>query len=173
MLLITHNGWFYCFSHKYQGCELNYNCSQELCPLHRIWAYLRWYEEELNRNWFNLFKLKQFGFKLFLLLLECNCVSKRSLEAFSGDFCYSIRDHYTGQQSKTPLREQIKFPTELKKKGEKKIFRFFVLIFHLFFSFAFFKKNVIEKRMTSSMIRSNKKGKYLFIQKKWIIIWIW
>lgn len=125
MLLITHNGWFYCFGNKYQGCEFSYNRGHGLCPLCRIPAYLSGYEEELDWNPFNLFKLKQFGSKLFPLLLECYCISKRCLKAFSGDFCYSSRDHYTGQKSDTPLREEIKFRTKFKRNGEKKYFDFF------------------------------------------------
>ena len=62
------------------------------------------------------FTVKQFGFKLFLLLFERYCVSKRSLEAFSDDFCYTSRDDYTGQKSETPLREQIKFRADFKKR---------------------------------------------------------
>ena len=107
MLLITYNGWFYCFCCKYQSCDLNYNCGRELCPLCIILTYLSEYEEELDRNQFNLFKLKQFGFKLFPILFGCYRGSKRSLEAFSGDFCYSSRDYYTGQKNETLLREKI------------------------------------------------------------------
>lgn len=68
MLLIIHNGWFYCFCNKYQGCELNYNCGQRLCPFCRIPDYLTNFEEELDCAQFNLFQPKMFGFKLFPML---------------------------------------------------------------------------------------------------------
>ena len=39
ILLITHNGWFYCFCHKYHGCQLDYNQGWKLCPLCQILIY--------------------------------------------------------------------------------------------------------------------------------------
>ena len=126
MLLITHNSWFYCFCWKYEGCELSHNRGRALCPLCIISIYLSEYEEELDRNQFNLFALKQFDFELFPLLMECYRVNQRSLESFSGHFCYSSRDRYTGQKSEAPLKEQIKFTTKIKEvNGEKKYFDFF------------------------------------------------
>ena len=64
MLLTIHNGWFYIFCHKHQGCELNYS-SRELSPLCRIPTYLSGYQEELGRNQFNLFKLNPNKAELF------------------------------------------------------------------------------------------------------------
>ena len=126
MLLIIHNGWFYCFCNKYQGCELNYNCGQRLCPFCRIPDYLTNFEEELDCAQFDLFQLKMFGFKLFPMLLERYVYDKRSLEAFSGHFYYSSRDRYTGEKNETSLKDQIKFNTDLKKRNsKKKYFDFF------------------------------------------------
>ena len=131
MLLITRNGWFYCFCYKYQSCELNYNRSWEPCLICRIPTYLSGYEKELDQNQFNLFKLKQ-------LVLNYFC-SYWNVIASANSLCCSSSDHYTGQKSETPLREQIKFTTKFLKKGEKKYFDFVLLIFYLFFSFIFFK----------------------------------
>ena len=36
MQLIIHNGWFYCFCNKYQGCEFDYNRVRRLCALCRM-----------------------------------------------------------------------------------------------------------------------------------------
>ena len=125
MLLLTHNGWFYCLCDKYHCCELSCNQVWQLCPLCRIPTYLSGYEEQLDRNQFNLLKSKQFGSKLFPLLTECYHAVKRSLEEFNGHFCDSSRSRYTGQTIEVPLKEQIKFATELKEKnGEKNILIF-------------------------------------------------
>ena len=84
------------------------------------------FEKYLDRAQLDLFKLKQFGFKLFPMLLECYVFDKRSLEAFSGRFYYSFRDRYTGQKNETSLKHQIEFTTDLKRRnGEKKYFDFF------------------------------------------------
>ena len=105
---------------------MSHNLGQGLCPLCTIPIYLSRYEEELDRNQFNLFALKRFGFKLFPLLMECYRVDQRFLEAFSGRFCYSSRDLYTGQKSETPLKELIKFTSKIKEVySEKKYFDFF------------------------------------------------
>ena len=64
MLLITHNGFFYCFCDKFHGCELNYNQEQRHCPLCWIPTYLTNFEEEINRSQFEVHLLKIFGLKL-------------------------------------------------------------------------------------------------------------
>ena len=42
------------------------------------------FEEYLDRNQFNLSKLKAYAFKLYPFLMECYQVDKRLLKAFSG-----------------------------------------------------------------------------------------
>ena len=94
----TVGGFIVFFFHKDQGCELNYNCSQELCQ----------------------FELKQFGFKLFPLLLECYCVIKRSLEAFfQGSFYWS---------KKWDSIERTKLQPNFKKRWIKIFWFFFIRI---------------------------------------------
>ena len=125
MLLIVHNGYHYCFCNKYRGCKLDYNRGRLLCPLCQIPVYLNNFEEYLDRAQFDLFKLKQFGFKLYPMLLECYVFNKRSLEAFSGHFCYSSRT-ITQTKNETSLKHQIEFTTDLKRRnGEKKYLDFF------------------------------------------------
>ena len=57
------------------------------------------FEEYLDRNQFNLSKLKTYAFKLYPFLLECYHIDKGSLEAFSGHYVWSFYDQYTGQKS--------------------------------------------------------------------------
>ena len=114
------------FYHKYHGCECDYNQGRKLCPLCQILIYLNNFQKHLDLAQFDLFKLKQFGFKLFPLLLECYVYNKRSLEAFSGHFYYLSRDHYTGQKNETSLNDEIEFTTDIKcRNGEIKYFDFF------------------------------------------------
>lgn len=98
MLLIVNNGWFYCFCNKCHRCEHDFNKGRLLCPLCQIQFYLNNFEEVLDQCQFDIYALKKFGFKLFLLLLECYTVDKRSLEAFREHYYYSTRDRYTGEK---------------------------------------------------------------------------
>ena len=86
--LICYNSDYYCFCVKYQGCEKDYHLGRVLCPLSHIKIYfghdLVNFEEYLDRNQFNLLKLKAYAFKLYRFLIEYYYVDKRSLEAFSG-----------------------------------------------------------------------------------------
>ena len=50
------------------------------------------FEEYLDRNQFNLSKLKAYAFKLYPFLMECYQVDKRLLKAFSGHYAWSCRD---------------------------------------------------------------------------------
>ena len=50
------------------------------------------------------------------MLLECYVFNKRSLEAFSGHFCYSSRT-VTQTKNKTSLKHQIEFTTDLKRRN--------------------------------------------------------
>ena len=77
---------------RYQGCKLDYNQERRL--------YFQNFEEELDRNQYNLTNLKQFAFHLFPFLEECYKVDKGSPEAFSGHYHYSLRDQYTRQKMK-------------------------------------------------------------------------
>ena len=85
LLLICYNSDYYCFWKKYQVYEKR--LSRDLCPLCRIKIYFRYdlenFEEYLDRKQFNLLKLKTYAFKLYLFLMGCCHVDKRSLEAFS------------------------------------------------------------------------------------------
>ena len=99
-IYIVHNSYHYCFCNKYHSCELDYNQGRLLHPLCQIPVYLNNFEEYLDRAQFDLFKLKQFGFKLYPMLLECYVYDKRSLESFSGHFYYSPTDRYTGQKKR-------------------------------------------------------------------------
>ena len=83
---------FYCFCDRYQGCKLDDNQGQRLCPPFQILVYFRNFEEKLDRNQYNLKNLKQLAVCLFLFLEEFYRVDKRSLEAFSGHYYYSSRD---------------------------------------------------------------------------------
>ena len=69
--LICYNSDYYYFCNKDQGCEKNYHMGRDLCPLSRIKVYfchdLVNFEEYLDRNQFNLLKLKAYAFKLYLL----------------------------------------------------------------------------------------------------------
>ena len=117
MMLITHNERLYSFYDKYQGWKLNCNRGPQLCPLSQVPDSLSSFEEELDRNQFNLFNLKQFGFELFPFLAKYYYVNQRSLEAFSGHFSYPFTDRYTGEESET----FFKFTTNIKKRnGDKK-----------------------------------------------------
>ena len=126
MQLIIHNGWFYCFCNKYQGCEFDYNRVRRLCALCRMPDYLSNFEEVLDRAQFDIHALKMFGFKSFPLLLGCYVYNKRSLQAFSGHFYYSSRDCYTVEKLETSLKDQIKSNTDLKiRNGQENYFIFF------------------------------------------------
>ena len=94
-------------------------------------------EEYLDRNQFNLSKLKAYAFKLYLFLMECYHVDKRSLKTFSGRYAWSCRDRYTGQKSEFTLKKIVDCNIELKKcNGEEKYFKFFYLgnYFIIYFS---------------------------------------
>ena len=123
MLLITHNGWFYCFCEKYHGRELDYNQGRRLCPLCQMPIYLNNFEGYLNSAQFDLFKLKQFGFKLFPMLMECYSIS--GCWKLSVDISILLPGTVT-QDKKTKLH-QIEFTTDLKRRNrEKKYFDFFI-----------------------------------------------
>ena len=95
LLVICYNNDYYSFCNKYHGCEKNYNFGRDLCALCRIkiyfWQDLMNFEENLNRNQYNLSKLRSYAFKLYPFLMECYRVDKRSLEAFSGHYVSSCR----------------------------------------------------------------------------------
>ena len=116
---------------RYQGCKLDYNQERRLCPLCQILVYFQNFEEELDRNQYNLTNLKQFAFHLFPFLEECYKVDKGSPEAFSGHYHYSLRDQYTRQKNEISSKDMIEYKEDLKKRnGEKNIF-----VFLLIFSF--------------------------------------
>ena len=90
--LICYNSNYYCFCNKCQGCEKNYH--MERTSAHFIvlrYVFVKCFrfrqfvfvfvnfEESLNRNQFNLQKLKAYAFKLYLFLMECYHVDKRFL----------------------------------------------------------------------------------------------
>ena len=128
--LICYYSDYYCFCDKYQGCEKDYYIWRDLYPLCRIKIYFRHdlvnFGEYLDRNQFNLTKLKAYAFKLYPFLIECYHVDKRSLEAFSRHYVWSCCDQYTGQKSELTLKEIVKENIKLKKlNGEEKYFRLF------------------------------------------------
>ena len=86
--LICYNSDYYCFCNKYQGCERDCHLGRNLCLLCDIKSYFQHdlgsFEDYSNRYQFNLSKLKAYAFKLYLFLMECYHVDKRSLEAFFG-----------------------------------------------------------------------------------------
>ena len=126
-MLICNNGFFYCFCDKYQECNLQWNQGCQLCPLCMIPVHFRGLEEELGQNQYDLFKLKQFVFKLYPFLTECYIVDKRSLGAYSGHYYYSSRDRYTRQKSEVLLKEMIEYREDLKKRnGEKNVLISFI-----------------------------------------------
>ena len=60
--LICYNSDYYCFCNKYQDCEKDCHFGRDFCPFCCIKIYFRHnicnFEEYLDRNQFNLSKLK-------------------------------------------------------------------------------------------------------------------
>ena len=127
--LICYNSDYYCFCEKSQGCEKDYYWQGTSACFCRIKIYfhhdLENVKEYLDRNEFNLLKLKANEFKLYPFLMEGYHVDKRSLEAFSGHYVWSCCDRYTGQKSELTLKEIVQESIKLKKRNrEENYFQF-------------------------------------------------
>ena len=67
---------YYCFCDRYLSCKKEFR-GMDLCPLCQISIEFRNFEEDLDRNHFNLNCLKGFAFRLFPFLEECYHVDKQ------------------------------------------------------------------------------------------------
>lgn len=52
--------------------------------------------------------------------------ARHSLQTIDENFCLTNHDSYNGQRTSVPLKDYIKFTTDIKERnGEKKYFEFF------------------------------------------------
>ena len=88
--LICYHSDYYNFCNRYQGCKKDYHLGRNLCLLCRRKIYFQHdlgnFGEYLDKNQFNLSKLKTYAFRLDPFLMEYYYVDKRSLEVFSGHY---------------------------------------------------------------------------------------
>ena len=117
--LICYNSDYYCFCNKYQGCKKDDHLGRDLCSLCRIKICFQHdlgnFEEYLDRNQFNLLKLKAYAFKLYQFVMECYHVVRSFLETFSGHYVWSCRDRYSGQKRELTLKEIVENNIKIKK----------------------------------------------------------
>ena len=82
---------YYCLCNKYHGCKKNYYLGRDLCALCCIKIYFRQdlinFKDYLDRNQFNLLKVKSYAFELYPFFIGMLLGGHKVLGSFFGRLC--------------------------------------------------------------------------------------